>query len=111
MASGTLCWPERYGWKLTGMNYSAHEALSMKFLQRLVTQDRLDETIQGHVQHILDSGPLAVRSQKALIEKWSALDLDQAVAAGIDHFGLAFETDEPLRYLEPHLARRKKGSA
>jgi len=93
---------------LTGMNYSAHEALSMKFLQRLVTHDRLDETIQEHIKHILESGPLAVRAQKALITKWSKLDLDRAIQAGIDDFAAAYETDEPQTYMAPHLARRKK---
>jgi len=93
---------------LTGMNYDAREAFSMGYLQRLVSHDALDHTIRGHVRHIFESGPLAVRSQKALINKWAALDLEQAIAAGIEHFGAAYETDEPQTFMAPHLASRKK---
>ena len=92
---------------LTGMNYSAQEALSMNFLQRLVSHDRLDATIQDHINHILESGPRAVRAQKALINKWTGLDLEDAIQAGIEHFAEAYETDEPQTYMAPHLARRK----
>jgi len=106
--------PDLIGWGrtremlLTGINYDAHEALSMGYLQRLVTPELLDETVAHHVQHILESGPLAVRSQKALIDKWPDLDLAGSVNAGIDHFAASYETDEPQVYMAPHLAKSKK---
>lgn len=92
---------------LTGIDYDAEEALAMGFVQRLVAADELDATVEDWVARILACGPVAVRSQKALLAKWERLDLDAAIAVGIDHFADAYRGDEPKRMLEPLLRGRK----
>lgn len=93
--------PRLIGWGkaremlLTGANYSAREAMDMGFLQKLTKPEDLEHQVRIRVDHILESGPLAVRSQKALLARWEDADLAEAIAAGIEHFGQAFETDEP----------------
>jgi len=101
--------PELIGWGktremlLTGANYGARDALNMGFLQALTTADGLSAQIDSWVDHIMESGPRAVRSQKALMSRWQEVGLDEAIAAGIEHFGDAFETDEPKNMLASRL--------
>lgn len=105
--------PNLIGWGktremlLTGANYTAQEAYEMGFLQQLTTPDELLGKVRVWVDHILDSGPIAVRSQKALMARWEKLDLDSAIKAGIEHFGDAFLTDEPELMMAKRLGPRK----
>jgi hypothetical protein len=41
-----------------------------------------------------------------LIRQWEVLPLEQAIVAGIDSFGSAYETDEPKRMMQPFLDRK-----
>ena len=59
------------------------------------------------VAAILAAGPQAIRQQKALMQAWEKLPVDRAIAAGIDAFVRAFETDEPKRMLSA-FAKRKR---
>lgn len=105
--------PRLVGWGraremvLTGIDYDAEQALAMGFVQRLVPAAELDATVEDWIERILDCGPVAIRSQKALLGKWERLDLDAAIAVGIDHFADAYRGDEPRRLVEPLLKRRK----
>lgn len=47
------------------------------------------------ISQTLASAPAAVRLQKALIRSWEDLPLRAAIAAGIDAFAAAYDTDEP----------------
>ena len=102
--------PNLVGWGkaremvLLGANYTAQESYDMGFLQKLVDPGELDRAVGEWVEEILDNGPLAMRSQKALIGKWEQMGLSDAVQAGIDHFAASYKTDEPDRFL----ARRLK---
>ncbi len=80
---------------LTGASYSAAEAYQMGLLQKLSPPGDLDRGIETWLDHILESGPLAVRSQKALMAKWETMVPADAIDEGIAHFGAAYKTDEP----------------
>lgn len=103
--------PHLIGWGKTremlllGGNYTAQEAFDMGFLQKLVAPEELDKTIEGWIAEILDNGPLATRSQKALIGKWEQLSLSDSIQAGIDHFADSYQTDEPNRMLAMRLKK------
>ena len=45
--------------------------------------------------------------RKRLMQAWERLPSDEAIAAGIDAFARAFETDEPKRMLSA-FAKRKR---
>jgi len=102
---GLIGWGKTRELLLTGMNAPAGEALAMGFLQRLCDPGSLDATIDTWVEDILDSGPRAVRSQKALLRQWEHLSLADGIDASIDCFADAFETDEPAECMRPFVER------
>jgi enoyl-CoA hydratase/carnithine racemase len=102
--------PRLIGWGktrellLTGENYGAEAAFEMHFVEKLVPAVELDAAVDTWLERILAAGPVAVRSQKALIGKWEQLGLDAAIEAGIEHFADAYRGDEPARMMAPFLA-------
>jgi enoyl-CoA hydratase/carnithine racemase len=103
---GLIGWGKTRELLLTGANYDARAASAMGFVERLVAADEIDAVVGSWVDQILANGPIAVRSQKALISKWEKLDLDAAIEVGIDHFADAYLTDEPNRLMAPFLKKR-----
>lgn len=97
--------PRLIGWGrtsylvMTGETIDAVTADHWGFLERLVPADEFEAAVEAVVDAILESGPRAVRDQKALTRRWEGVTLDQAIQAGIDAFGKAFEADEPAEYL------------
>ena len=108
---GLIGWGRTRELLLTGANYGAEEALAMGFVERLVPAAELDEAVERWIGQILANGPVAVRSQKALIAKWEQLGIDAAIEAGIDHLSDAYLTDEPGRMMAPFLKKAGKGAA
>jgi enoyl-CoA hydratase len=102
---GLIGWGKTRELLLTGINASAGEALAMGFLQRLCDPGSLDATIDTWVEDILDSGPRAVRSQKALLRQWEHLSLADGIDISIDCFADAFETGEPAECMRPFVER------
>jgi enoyl-CoA hydratase/carnithine racemase len=102
---GLIGWGKTRELLLTGVNASAEEALAMGFLQRLCDPGALDATIDTWVADILDSGPRAVRSQKALLRKWEHLSLADGIETSIDHFADAYKTGEPADFMRPFVER------
>ncbi|HEY1475855.1 MAG TPA: enoyl-CoA hydratase [Pseudolabrys sp.] len=93
---------------MLGETIDAETALRWGLVERVVGHDALDAEIETIVAAILTAGPRAVRRQKALMRAWEGLPVDRAIAAGIDAFVRAFETDEPKRMLSA-FAKRKPG--
>jgi enoyl-CoA hydratase len=92
----------------TGESISASEALDCGLVERVVPRAQLDRAVERWTQAILEAGPRALRLQKSLIREWERLPLDQAIERGIDSFAAAYETDEPRRFMERFLTRRRK---
>ena len=90
---------------LTGMHYDAEAAFRMGLVENLVAADELDAKVNERLDQICAAGALAVRSQKALIDKWERLAIDQAIEEGIDHLSDAYSTDEPHRMMQPFLKK------
>ncbi|MGH7153783.1 MAG: enoyl-CoA hydratase [Acetobacteraceae bacterium] len=104
--------PSLVGWGrareilLLGETFSAQQALAWHFLQRVTPPDQLDEAVETWVGQALSCAPGAVRLQKALLRAWEDLPLRDAIAAGIDSFAAAYDTDEPRRSMQHFLAAR-----
>jgi enoyl-CoA hydratase/carnithine racemase len=95
---------------LLGENFDAAQALQWNFVERVTSRDRLDEAVQTWIDQTLTSAPTAVRLQKSLIRSWEELPLRAAIAAGIDAFAAAYDTDEPqskMRYFLKAQEERK----
>ena len=92
----------------TGESIPASEALACGLVERVVPFAELDQTVERWTQSILETGPRAMRLQKALMREWERLPLDQAIERGIESFVAAYETDEPQELMNKFLSRRRK---
>jgi len=97
---------------LLGENFDAKRALEWNFVERVTPRDQLDQAVESWVSQTLASAPAAVRLQKALFRSWEDLPLRAAIAAGIDAFAAAYDTDEPRsrmrQFLESQSARKAR---
>ena len=91
---------------LTGETIDAEKALAWGLVEEVVPATELDRAVEARVQSLLAGGPEALRLQKALIRAWEELPMTDAIAAGVEAFARAFETDEPGRSLAAFLAER-----
>ncbi|KXS15512.1 putative enoyl-CoA hydratase [Gonapodya prolifera JEL478] len=108
--------PHLIGWGrarylvLTGANINAATAISWGLIEFLVPDEAsLDAKVSECVDHILSSGPRAVRLQKELVARWEELGVRAAVEEGVKAFGRAYEGDEPRRYMDKTFFGRKQG--
>jgi enoyl-CoA hydratase len=92
---------------LLGERFSAGEALAWRLIEHAVPAPDLDRAVEDWIGKLLTSAPRAVRLQKRLIRQWEDLPLSDAVAAGIDAFAAAYETDEPQLTMRKFLAEQK----
>jgi enoyl-CoA hydratase len=93
---------------LLGETFGAGEAHAWRLVEHVVPAAELDASVEAWVGRLLTSTPRAVRLQKRLIRRWEDLPLSAAVAAGIDAFADAYETDEPAIAMREFLARKKR---
>ena len=106
--------PQLVGWGkarelvLTGDIIDAAEAHAIGFIERLVAPNELDAAIDRWLDSIVAAGPAAIRDQKTLIRRWEQLDLDSAIAAGIDTYAMSYRTDEPRRMMQAFLDEKAK---
>lgn len=109
--------PRLIGWGrtrqllLTGDTIDAAAALSWGLVEDVVAPDALDAAVERMLAGILDSGPRAIRLQKALIRDWEDLTVDVAIQNGIDCFATAWQTDEPRRMMQGFLDAQKARKA
>jgi enoyl-CoA hydratase/carnithine racemase len=75
-------------------------------VERLVEPAELDSEVDRIIAALLSAGPQAVRRQKALMREWEKLPIDRAIAAGVEAFVRAFDSDEPKRLLGAFAARK-----
>ena len=105
--------PRLIGWGranylvLTAENINAATAYEWGFLESVAPAASLDAEIDRIAGAIAASGPLAVRSQKALVRAWERLPLEAGIEAGIDALSEAFKTDEPRRMMQPFFERKR----
>jgi enoyl-CoA hydratase len=92
---------------LTGENVDAAQALRWNYLQFTCEPEQLDALVEKTVAPIAASGPLAVRSQKALLDYWEESSIEAGIDRSVAAFGEAFVTDEPGRYMAPFLKRKQ----
>lgn len=105
---GLIGWGRTRQLLLTGDNIDAQQALAWGLVEQVVPAAQLDATVERLAQSIVDSGPHAVRLQKALITDWETLALPDAIQRGIDRFEQAYATDEPHRMMAGFLERQRQ---
>jgi enoyl-CoA hydratase len=117
IASEAALLPTLVGWGrareilLLGETFTAADALAWRLVEHVVPASALDQAVEDWIGKLLTSAPRAVRLQKRLIRQWEDLPLSAAVAAGIDAFAAAYETDEPITTMRAFLAAKRRASA
>jgi enoyl-CoA hydratase/carnithine racemase len=92
---------------MLGEIIDAETALAFGLVERVVEPDALDREVEKILVALSAAGSHAVRQQKALMRAWEELPVDAAIAAGIDAFVRAFDTDEPNRMLSAFVNRKR----
>jgi enoyl-CoA hydratase len=105
---GLIGWGRTREMLLTGVLYSAAEALAMGFVQKSVPAAQLDAAVDPWLAGIVRATPEAVRSQKALIDRWERVSIDEGIYAGIDALSEAYNTGEPQAAIKAFFASKAK---
>ena len=103
---GLIGWGRTREMLLTGILYSANEALSMGFAQKVVTAAELDGAVDHWLDSICRATPEAVRAQKALMNRWERVSVDEGIYAGIDALSDAYKTGEPQAAIKAFFAAK-----
>jgi enoyl-CoA hydratase/carnithine racemase len=105
---GQIGWGRTREMLLTGVLYSAAEALAMGFVQKAVAASELDAAIDPWLAGIARATPEAVRAQKALIDRWARVSIAEGIYAGIDALSDAYKTGEPQAAIRAFFAGKGK---
>jgi enoyl-CoA hydratase len=105
---GQIGWGRTREMLLTGVLYSPAEALAMGFVQKAVPASKLDDAIDPWLHGIARATPEAVRAQRALIDRWERVSIDEGIYAGIDALSDAYKTGEPQAAIKAFFAAKKK---
>lgn len=105
---GLIGWGRTREMLLTGILYSAREALDMGFVQKVVPAAELDGAVDHWLEAIGRATPEAVRSQKALMNRWERVSIDEGIYAGIDALSDAYKTGEPQAAIKAFFAAKAK---
>ena len=92
---GLIGWGKTREMLLTGELSTAAQALAMGLVEKVVPQDGLEAAVDGWLVAICRATPLAIRSQKALMNRWERVSVEEGVMAGIDALAEAYKTGEP----------------
>ena len=76
---GLIGWGKTREMLLTGAMYSAAEALAMGFVQKVVPAGELDAAVEHWLAAICRATPEAVRSQKALMNRWERVSVEEGI--------------------------------
>src|SRR3954462_7584911 len=92
---------------MTAENIDAPTALAWGLVDVVAKQDGLDAAVEHTVKALLECGPEALRSQKALLRQWEELPLTESVNLSVGVFGKSFLPGEPQRLMQHFLHRKR----
>ena len=107
---GLIGWGRTREMLLTGAMYSAAEALAMGLVQKTVPAADLDAVVEQWVAAICRATPEAIRSQKALMNRWERVSVDEGIYAGIDALSDAYRTGEPQAAIAAFFASKTRSA-
>ena len=105
--------PRLIGWGrarwlvMTAENIDAPTALGWGLVDVVAKPGGLDAAVDRTVKALLECGPEALRSQKALLRQWEELPLTESVNLSIGVFGKSFLSGEPQRMMRGFLDRKR----
>jgi enoyl-CoA hydratase/carnithine racemase len=108
---GLIGWGRTREMLLTGETFPASDALAMGFVQKVVAASALDAAVGHWLDAIGRTTPQASRSQKALMNRWQRVSLEEGVMAGIDALSEAYTTGEPQAAIRAFFNAKRKPKA
>ena len=105
--------PRLIGWGrarwlvMTAENIDAPTALAWGLVDVVAKPGGLDAAVEHTVEALLECGPEALRTQKALLRQWEELPLTESVNLSIGVFGKSFLSGEPQRMMRGFLDRKR----
>ena len=105
--------PRLIGWGrarwlvMTAETIDAATALSWGLIDVMAPPGELDAAVEHTVKTLLESGPEALRAQKALLRQWEELPLTESVNLSIAVFGQSFLSGEPQRMMQRFIDRKR----
>jgi len=105
---GLIGWGKTREILITGETFGAAEALAMGLVEKVVPAADLDAAVGHWLQAILRAAPAAIRSQKALIDRWQRSSVEEGILAGIDALSDAYRTGEPQAAIAGFFASKTK---
>src|SRR3981081_2471676 len=105
--------PRQIGWGrarwliMPAENIDAATALAWGLIDVVAPEGGLDAAVEKTVKALLECGPEALRSQRALLRQWEELPLKESVDLSIGVFGRSFLTDEPRRLMQGFIDRKR----
>ena len=105
---GLIGWGKTREILLTGETFGAREAEAMGFAQKVAAPADLDAGVEHWLSLLLKATPAAVRSQKALMNRWQRVPVDEGIYAGIDALSDAYKTGEPQAAIAAFFADKAK---
>ena len=105
--------PRLIGWGrarwlvMTADNIDAPTALAWGLVDVVAPPGGLDQSVERVIAMLLECGPEALRSQKALLRQWEELPLTESVNLSVEVFGKSFLTDEPTRLMQGFINRKR----
>jgi enoyl-CoA hydratase len=106
---GLIGWGRTREMLITGALISAAEALAMGLVQKVAPAADLDAAVEAWLAAICRAQPRAVRAQKALMNRWQRVSVEEGILAGIDALSEAYKTDEPRAAIAAFFAGRRRG--
>jgi enoyl-CoA hydratase len=103
---GLIGWGKTREMLLTGAMFSAAEALAMSLVQKVAPAAELDASVEAWLAGICRATPEAIRLQKALMNRWQRVSVEEGIYAGIDALSDAYKTGEPQAAIEAFFASK-----
>lgn len=92
---------------MTARIIDAEVASAWGLVETIRFGQEINTVVNGRVDMLLDAGPHAMRSQKALCRSWEELPLEESIQASIDAFAQAYATNEPQEAMQRFLHRSR----
>lgn len=105
---GLIGWGKTREILITGETFGAEPALAMGFVQKVVPAAGLDAAVDHWLGLIGRATPKAVRNQKALMNRWERVSVEEGVYAGIDAISEAYTTGEPQAAIKAFFEAKKQ---
>ena len=83
----------------------------MGFVQKVVSSSALDAAVEHWLDAICRTTPAASRNQKALMNRWERVSVEEGIYAGIDALSQAYATGEPQAAITAFFAAKAASKA